>query len=234
MADTKQPPNGPPNGPPENRPGCLSIAAWMGGLAALVGINRAVSKRGGGDHQKRGVRRGSRPPGGQRRVGQRHGEGDSPDDAVFAEQDGQGLPTESIDQGHEVRDVRLRTFLIVAVGLILAGIAIQAGLWLLLRVWTEQDLTFDPQVPPAIVEETDAPGPDLVPVPRLEYQRYRAQEIELLHSYGQSEGQTDTARIPIERAMQILAEQGIPARDGDVPDFGLDDAYQLDSEGGVE
>lgn len=215
MAGMKQPPNGPPNGPHDNqkpsndnRPGCLSIAAWFGGLAALAGINRAVSHRDRGDT--------------------------SPDDAVQAQEANATLPAESIAEGHEVRGLRLRPFLMVATGFAIGGVVVLAGLWLLLQTWTGRDLTFDPQVPPAIVQETDAPGPDLVPVPRLEYQRYRAQEIELLHSYGQSEGQTDTARIPIERAMQILAEQGLPARDGDVPDFGLDDAYQLDSEGGVE
>lgn len=214
MAGMKQPPNDPRQPNNGERPGCLSIAAWLGGLAALVGINRAVSRDGDVSH---------------------HGDGDaSPDDAVQAQHAADNPPAESIAEGHEVRGLRLRPFLMVAAGLVVAAVIVQVGLWLLLETWTGRDLVFDAQVPPAIVDEPDVPGPDLQSAPRLELQRYRAQEIELLNGYSQTEVQTDTARIPIQRAMQILAEQGLPARDGDVPHFGLEDAYQLDSEGGAE
>ncbi len=211
MAGMKRPSRPPSDDRQEKkgRTGCLPMAAWLGGLAALVGLNRAVSHR--------------------------HTDEDKSTRSVLpAAQAAQDLPAETIEHGHEVRGLRLRPFLYVLAGLTIAGIAIQLGLWLLLESWTARDLSFDPQVPPAVVEEPDAPGPDLQYVPAAEFARYRAAEQELLNSYGDSDDDTGATRIPIERAMQILAEEGLPAREGEVPDFGLDNAYQLDSEGGQE
>lgn len=166
------------------------------------------------------------------------------DDTNEEEVDVSEIPPESIEEEHEIRDVPLRPIIYGALVLLAAAIVIHVGLWWILQVWTGDELTLEPQVPPAIVdleespgvdaEDLERPGPNLQAAPALEYQIYLAEELEALHAYGRVQGEPEFARIPIERAMQILAEQGLPARDGEVPDFGLDPAYELDSEGGQE
>lgn len=153
------------------------------------------------------------------------------------------IPQESIEEEREVRDIPLRPVIYGALTLLGVAIAIHVGLWWLLETWTEEPLRLDAQVPPVMaeieppypdVEGPDFPGPDLQAAPALEYQIYRAAQLEILGSYGRIDGDAAFVRIPIGRAMELLAAEGLPAREGEIPDFGLDPAYELDSEGGQE
>jgi hypothetical protein len=152
------------------------------------------------------------------------------------------IPRESIEEEHEVRDVPWRPVLYGAFTLLAVAIVIHVAFWWLLERWTGDKLRFDPQVPPAIVagresaapevERPNLPGPDLQSAPALEYELYRSRQLEILESYGQSDTEAGFARIPIRRAMELLVEEGLPARDGEVPSFGLEPAYELESTGG--
>ena len=55
-----------------------------------------------------------------------------------------------------------------------------------------------------------------------------------LTTYGWVDPDTDTVHIPIDRAMELLAEQGLPVYEGETQGEqpGLDEAHQLESEGG--
>ena len=160
------------------------------------------------------------------------------------EVDVEEIPRESIEEAHEVRDVPLRPIIYAALALLVAAIVIHVGLWRLLELWTGEELRLQPQVPPAVidggespapdVDDLDRPGPNLQEAPALEYQIYLARQREMLNSYGQVEAEEEIVRIPVERAMELLAEEGLPARDGEVPSFDLEPAYQLDSQGGQE
>ncbi|MEZ4616096.1 MAG: hypothetical protein R2867_11425 [Caldilineaceae bacterium] len=55
-----------------------------------------------------------------------------------------------------------------------------------------------------------------------------------LHSYGWIDQEAGTVHIPIERAMELVVSEGLPARATDVPNFDLPPAYRLDSNGGQE
>lgn len=166
------------------------------------------------------------------------------DDTNEEEVDVSEIPPESIDEEHEIRDVPLRPIVYGALALLTAAIVIHVGLWWVLQVWTSDELRPEPQVPPSLISvdespgldaiDLERPGPNLQGAPALEYEIYQATELERLYSYGRIEGESEFGRIPIERAIEILAEAGLPARDGEIPDFGLDPAYELDSEGGQE
>jgi hypothetical protein len=67
-------------------------------------------------------------------------------------------------------------------------------------------------VPPAVVESVPAapPEPRLQVTPAAELGALRVEEDALLRNYGWIDG--ETARIPIERAMEIISERGLPAR----------------------
>ena len=72
------------------------------------------------------------------------------------------------------------------------------------------------QAPAAYVAESDPtalepPGPRLQATPELELAAFRAQEDAILGSYAWVEKDRGIARIPIEEAMRIVAERGLPA-----------------------
>src|SRR5207247_4662310 len=47
---------------------------------------------------------------------------------------------------------------------------------------------------------------------RLEIKDFRMQEEQTLNSYGWVDQQNGVVRIPIDRAMQLIAERGLPTR----------------------
>jgi len=56
------------------------------------------------------------------------------------------------------------------------------------------------------------PEPRLERNERLEIESFRLQEEQTLHSYGWVDQQAQVVRIPIDRAMQLIAERGLPTR----------------------
>lgn len=57
------------------------------------------------------------------------------------------------------------------------------------------------------------PDPLLVAAPAEAMQRYRLQEEEVLHSYGWVDKDAGVVHIPIDRAIELLAQEGLPARE---------------------
>src|SRR2546429_466170 len=72
------------------------------------------------------------------------------------------------------------------------------------------------------------PQPRLETNERLEINDLRLQEEKTLNSYGWIDQQAGVARIPIERAMELLAQRGLPTRPqaGAVPPSPLNTARQ--------
>jgi hypothetical protein len=74
----------------------------------------------------------------------------------------------------------------------------------------------------AIVAPDDAPlrefpTPQLQINPRLELEALRAREAAELTTYGWIDRDAGTLRIPIHRAMELLLERGLPARETNQP-----------------
>jgi len=63
------------------------------------------------------------------------------------------------------------------------------------------------------VDTTTFKEPVLQIHPIADLDAYRAQEAELLHSYGWVDKDAGVARIPIDRAIDLISEQGLPARE---------------------
>jgi hypothetical protein len=132
----------------------------------------------------------------------------------------------------EVHDVDLRRIVWFAGGLMAAVAVISVVLWWVLQLWTGRTLEPQFQVSPVIATPPPAPGPGLESNPSAALSAMLDAEFERLTTYGWVDREAGTVRIPVERAMQLLVEQGLPAREGAPPDFGLGPAYQLDSSGG--
>ena len=93
--------------------------------------------------------------------------------------------------------------LAVTVLLLMGGL-----LWLLSGGWPPRQGIVTPMVPAPNM----SPEPDLQVASSLDYQAMRAAEESQLHSYRWVDREAGIAAIPIERAMEILADRGLPAR----------------------
>ena len=121
---------------------------------------------------------------------------------------------EQAGRGHEVRDVQVRPIATFAIGLVmLTGVVLLLMGWLFNHFAARQAKLDVPPSPVGVAWE----GP---PEPRLEValdqvlQEVRADESALLHSYSWVDRQAGIVRIPIDHAMTLLLERGLPARTG--------------------
>lgn len=95
-------------------------------------------------------------------------------------------------------------------GLMFAGLVIAFLLFAgYNRIWLAQD----PQPSRlAATLPTRPPEPRLQDLPAHDLQEFRKREAEALASYGWVEPNAGVVRIPIERAMELTLERGLPAR----------------------
>ena len=96
----------------------------------------------------------------------------------------------------------------LAVGLIAVTLAMLA----LFRVLEKKDLAEDKLLSPSVAANLarTPPEPRLEPFPLAPGQKLRAEEEALLTTYGWVDRKAGMARIPIDRAIEILAERGLP------------------------
>ncbi len=121
-----------------------------------------------------------------------------------------GAPAE---HGHEKTDVSVGFVATSAGGLLaimFAGIALMFGLYAFLQSrWTRLDQPLSPlaaKLPPR------PPEPRLQEKPAMDLGEFRAREQQRLHSYGWVEPAAGVAHMPIERAIELTLERGLPAR----------------------
>ncbi len=118
--------------------------------------------------------------------------------------------TDSGDQGaprYERRDVdsisMILLVLLLLVGLALAQLLTAGCLQLLDRYFSI------PRTREAL-RPAEFPGPRLQISPRADLKEFRARDEARLHGYGWVNRNAGTVRIPIERAMDLLVERGLP------------------------
>lgn len=127
---------------------------------------------------------------------------------------------ENPEVAHEGHDVSVRAIVRFGVALVVAAALIHVGLWLLFRLFESRAQRRDaPRTVLAARRPVEAPrSPEkLFPEPRLERfpfaarEGLRRQEDALLESYGWVDRGTGVVRVPIDRAMELIAARGIPA-----------------------
>jgi hypothetical protein len=113
---------------------------------------------------------------------------------------------------HETTDVNVRT---VAWGLVSVGLLVVLAALLLVgvfRYFAERAERQDPELHPLAAERPEPPGPRLQPDPAVDMRQMRQSEEQLLNSYGWVDRERGLVRIPIERAMELVEQRGLPAR----------------------
>lgn len=116
--------------------------------------------------------------------------------------------------GHELSDVSVRPIARAALGLALAVVLTVVLMRLLVNYYASREsLLSAPASPLAGAYGLKAPPePRLQTAPLEDLLALRAAEDATLHSYGWADREAGVARIPIARAIELLAERGLPAR----------------------
>jgi hypothetical protein len=115
---------------------------------------------------------------------------------------------------HETRDISTRVVVIFGVSLVVGAILVHFLIWVLYVFYGSlHDKAYPRQYPMAQIG-----APPLPPTPRLQTQpredlkNLRAEEQKRLDSYGWVDASRGEVHIPIDRAMELLLQQGLPVR----------------------
>lgn len=115
--------------------------------------------------------------------------------------------------GYETRDLTPRaiaTFL-VALAVTIVGVLV-VSMWI--YDYSASRLAQIEATPPSLAKPAAPPEPRLQVFAPKDMREFRAAEDATLKSYGWIDRATGVLRIPIDRAMQLLAERGLPAAGG--------------------
>lgn len=118
------------------------------------------------------------------------------------------------DVHHETSDANVRGILAFAAVMVVAGVFILLLVALLFSFFSHREAQkVAPEFPLAITEENRLPPePRLQVNPREDLRSLRAGEDATLDTYGWVDQQNGVVRIPIEEAMKLLAERGLPVQ----------------------
>jgi hypothetical protein len=117
---------------------------------------------------------------------------------------------------HEESDVNVRGVLGFAAGLLVTAVLIQFMVWLLFVYFNGREAArVVPEYPLAAGEQTRVPPePRLQTNPREDLRALRAREDAVLNSYGWVDKTAGVVRIPIDEAIKLTVQRGLPVRQG--------------------
>jgi hypothetical protein len=130
--------------------------------------------------------------------------------------------------GHETRDINLRAVTWTAIGLVVSTIAIYVAVGGLFDLFKSQHPSAS--APSRITAPGRLPSqPRLQTNPAYDLQQLREVENAKLSSYGWVDKSAGIVRIPIDRAIALVAQRGLPAR-GNNNDLGGKTPLQMRQE----
>ena len=121
-------------------------------------------------------------------------------------------PNETDPPAARSREVDTRGVLLSGFGLAAGLIAALVAMWGVFRVLEKRQERVDKPLPPQVVVNLKRipPEPRLEPDPLALRRELRTQEDALLKSYGWVDRTAGSVHIPIDRAMEIVLERGVP------------------------
>ena len=116
--------------------------------------------------------------------------------------------------GHETRDANVRSISKFVVGLTIGVLATMLLMWFLFSrlAVREARLSPRPEAMAAANPQKQPPEPRLLPEPVLALDEFRAGEEKILNDYGWINPEKGVVRIPVERALGLVAKEGLPSR----------------------
>jgi hypothetical protein len=126
------------------------------------------------------------------------------------------------EEGFEQQDLSPQGIFAFLVSLLVGGVIVYFIIWGLYHFMEARQREHQPQQSPLVKQvETDTrivspeeitnfPQPRLERNERIEINDFRLKEEQTLNSYGWIDQKAGVAHIPIERAMQLVAQRGLP------------------------
>lgn len=116
---------------------------------------------------------------------------------------------------HEETDVNVGAILRYGAGLAVVALIVHVFLWWLLGAYERGQERTQIQTFPLAAGQRNRlpPAPRFQENPQEELSELRAKQEALLHGYGWVNKEAGVARIPIEDAMTIVVERGLPSRE---------------------
>jgi hypothetical protein len=122
-------------------------------------------------------------------------------------------PRENPEVAHEESDVNVKAIFGFGIGLLAVGVIIHILLWVLFNYYSKQAARVPRDFPlSADYQQQAPPEPRLQTQPQEDLRQMRAREEAVLRGYGWVDKQTGVAHIPIEDAMKLVVERGLPSR----------------------
>lgn len=135
----------------------------------------------------------------------------------------------------ERKDIDIVQITGFGIGLLVACLVTVFGMWVLFDYFANREDKVNPPNPPSMMSEKEKmpPKPQLQPDPPQELKEMRDNEEMLLTSYGWVDQAKGTVHIPIDRAIDMVAQKGLPVTVS--PAGGDHDGYRMipsDASGG--
>jgi hypothetical protein len=115
------------------------------------------------------------------------------------------------DVSYEATDISPRPVLLTGLGIV--AITVISGLIVLgILAWDLRARAEQPSDVPSIARgvRVSPPEPRLQSSPRIDFENFRAQQLSALSASGWVDREKGIAHIPIEDAMRMIAERGLP------------------------
>jgi len=113
--------------------------------------------------------------------------------------------------GYETTQADLRVVLGFLLALGLASVMVMLVLWGMFRYFRGLSAERGAMVSPRVyTSPPKVPQPQLQPDPVADYNVYHLTDEQILNSYGWVDQQAGITRVPIDRAMDLLVERGLP------------------------
>jgi hypothetical protein len=121
-------------------------------------------------------------------------------------------PATNPEVSHETSDVNVRGLFAFAAGLTVVGVGVYVAVWLLFLWFGAREAPKGPaEFPLAAAHKSDLPPqPRLQTDPRQDLRELRSQEDAILNSYGWVDQNNGIVRIPIDEAMKLVVQRGLP------------------------
>jgi hypothetical protein len=118
------------------------------------------------------------------------------------------------DAHRETSDVNIRAILGFGAALVIAAVIIHALIWLLFTFFQRQENQAATRLFPLAAEQQNRlpPEPRLQTDPQGDLRDLRQREDAILRSYGWISKDAGAVRLPIEDAIRLTIERGLPAR----------------------
>lgn len=117
------------------------------------------------------------------------------------------------DARYEVQDAHVREIVFAGVGLAIGTMIVFLLVWGLFNLLKKNYAESQTPNPMGTYSQLP-PDPRLQVQPWLELQNLRRHEDEVLKTYGWVDKSGGKVRLPIDRAMDIVAQRGLPVRGG--------------------